>query len=301
MISVVFSTKNGSSRLKRTLSSFCKQDYEKEWELLIVDNGSTDDSCKIIEQFSEDLPIRLLHQAKPGKNCALNLAIEHVKGEIIVFTDDDVRAEVNWLSQIEQELNSQGDFDIFGGAIEAEWEVEPQKWILDWAPLGPLYAVKTDEKDGECDPGKIWGPNMVVRKRLFDAEHQHFNENIGPNGTPHYPMGSETEFTKRMHKRGYKCYFSNKFTVHHWVAQSSLNKAWIFGRAYRLGKGVTLAKFTLGEKIQVLSLLCRFCFYFPLRFVAKIVFDERRVFWINYKSRYLAGALRGALKGYLGF
>jgi glycosyltransferase involved in cell wall biosynthesis len=299
MISVVFSTKNGAVRLPRTLNSFCELNYENDWELIIVDNGSDDNTCEVIKSYQKFLPITLLHQSIPGKNAALNMAVEVVKGDAIVFTDDDIRAEKNWLNEIDLVLSEQKNYDEFAGVIEGEWENRPEQWILDWAPLGPLFAIKFNEIEGECLPGKVWGPNMVVRRHVFEDTLHRFNEDIGPNGTPHYPMGSETEFTKRMAKHGYKFYFSNRFKVHHWIAKSSVNEQWIYNRAYRLGKGVTLAQFELGEGIKFHSLFTYLIIYNILSPISAIVFNPRRNFWVKYKAKYYLGAARGMIKGYL--
>lgn len=301
MISVVFSTKNGASRLTRTLNSLSEQNFNESWELIIVDNGSTDNSKEIIEQYKNELPIKLLSELKPGKNIALNLAIEYVSGDLIVFTDDDIRAERDWLQNIQLVAEKNPNFDIFGGAIAGEWEIQPEQWILDWAPTGALYAIKDMDNDGPCEPGKIWGPNMFVRKHVFTEGKNKFNERIGPNGTPHYPMGSETEFTKRMYKLGFKTYFSNQFKVHHWISASSLSREWILNRGYRLGKGVTLTKFEQNEKINPLPLIMNATLFNLLSVVGSFCFKPKQVFWNAYKAKYYRGTLRGVIRGYTGW
>ena len=279
MISVVFSTKNGASRLPRTLNSLCELEFKGDWELLIVDNGSDDNTVEIISAYREKLPITLLEQTIPGKNASLNMAISHIKGEICVFTDDDVRVEPNWLTSINEVANSNKEYDIFGGAIAGEWEEAPEQWIIDYSPLGALYAIKTNDEAGPCEPGKIWGPNMFVRSSVFEDLDNRFNE--------------------KMHKKGKKAYFSNDFKVHHWISKSSINEDWIFGRAYRLGKGVVLSKIELDEDIEVIKTIFCLIIFNVLTMFRIFIRNQKRKFWIIYKSKYYLGAFRGLLVGKL--
>ena len=295
MLSVLFSTFNGESRLSRTLDSLSMQDYKEDWQLIVVDNNSSDGTSDLLTSYLGRLPLTIIKEHKNGKNIALNKAVPLAQGDYIVFTDDDIRADVDWLSNIATVINKHPDYAIFGGEIVPEWEVSPPEWVLKWAPLGVLYAVKENTEDGECDPGKVWGPNMVVKRSLFTQHQMVFNESIGPDGTDCYPMGSETEFTKRAYSLGFKCYSSNKFKVHHWVPQSSVTREWIFGRAVRLGSGVTLTGRKEFDYSYLLSIslghnLYRLLCLFFGGFISK------RTFWWQYKANYYLGCIKAMKK-----
>jgi glycosyltransferase involved in cell wall biosynthesis len=301
LISVVFATKNGGVTIERTLNSLIKLETDELWELYIVDNGSDDNTLEIIKKFVSRLPLTVLSEKKPGKNNALNAAIPYINGDIIVFTDDDVAVTTDWIDSIKQVCTEQPKFDIFAGDIVPEWEVLPASWILEWAPLGHLYAVKGDCPEGPCDAGKVWGPNMVVRKNVFDDPTNRFNPDIGPNGTSTYPMGSETEFTKRMQKKGFSFWNSKTFCIAHWVSKHSINEGWILNRAFRLGKGVTLCKYELGEPIDYFAAFYNLLYYYILKFVFIRLLNPKQRFWVKYKSKYHLGVLLAIIRKEIGF
>jgi hypothetical protein len=85
---------------------------------------------------------------------------------------------------------------------------------------------------------------MAVRATVFATGHR-FAEDIGPDGTRRYPMGSETEFTMRMAAQGYQCRHVPDAVVGHQIRRESLNPAWVFARAFRYG---------LGEQVKAMRL-----------------------------------------------
>lgn len=288
MLSVIFSTYNGDKKLRRTLDSLINQNCNFNWELLVVDNGSQDETSAILQEYKKLLPLTILYEAKQGKNAALNHALRFCKYDLVLFTDDDVRAEKNWLRNVKQTADSEPEFDIIGGLIKPEWEAAPDEWIIKWAPLGALYAINEESESGPCKPGKVWGPNMLVRKRVFTEGNLLFNENIGPDGTDFYPMGSETEFTTRAENLGYKCFFSRNFLVFHWIPIQSLNKSWILNRAQRLGRGVTVAKINSLNVIDGFNYKFKALVYSLLSKLHEL-YMSKRSFWWAYKHRYFLG------------
>ena len=91
MLTVLFATYNGEKTLPAVLNAYSKQSLPKEeWKLVIVDNGSNDNTKEIINEFLPLLPITLLFEPRRGKNVALNTGLSHIEGDLIVFTDDDV-------------------------------------------------------------------------------------------------------------------------------------------------------------------------------------------------------------------
>ncbi|MFB2603004.1 glycosyltransferase family 2 protein, partial [Rhizobium phaseoli] len=116
-LSVVFSSYNGASRrLRHTLDSLlCQELSHDQWELIAVDNNSNDGTFDLLKSYSDKLPITILQHHTPGKSGALNLALDRVKGDLIVFTDDDVRAEPNWLQAIVDCAVAHPGYGVFGG------------------------------------------------------------------------------------------------------------------------------------------------------------------------------------------
>lgn len=237
MISVLLSTYNRARILASVLETHCgTKSPQRGWELLVVDNASTDHTKETVQSFQTRLPLVYLYEPTQGKNSALNLGLAHVRGDLVVFTDDDVFPRADWLVQYERLAESRHDYDLFGGVTLPRWEAPPPDWILSWVSLGPTFTLSPPTlKDGLSVPENTFGTNYAIRGALFQAGHR-FDVEIGPRGTS-YAMGSETQFIRKLFREGHAIWHSNDVVVEHWVEAEKLNKAWVLKRAQRYGRG----------------------------------------------------------------
>src|SRR6476620_3461967 len=99
-VSVLFTTHNRGHCVGRTLDAFATLQTPPglTWELLVVDNGSTDATPRVLRSYVSRLPLRPIEEPQPGKSRALNRALSLARGAILVFTDDDVVPVPTWLS-----------------------------------------------------------------------------------------------------------------------------------------------------------------------------------------------------------
>src|SRR5215471_5623735 len=101
MLTVLIATRNGAHTLPRCLAALGQLIAPVGgWKLIVVDNGSTDATREIVESFADRLPLTYLLEPRPGKNAALNAGLDHVEGDLVVFTDDDVLARPDWLVEL---------------------------------------------------------------------------------------------------------------------------------------------------------------------------------------------------------
>lgn len=240
LITVIFSSRNGGERLRRTLEAMSRlRTPLGDWRLLAVDNGSTDDTLAIMQSFQAKLPLEVLQEPSPGKNRALNRAIDvalKTSSDLLIFCDDDVLVGENWLEQWRRIADSHPECDFFGGVVAPEWPQEPPDWVLQHPHYVTLYGVHANPKEGECGPSTVYGTNMAVRAQIF-RDGARFNPDIGPDGTAGYAMGSETEFTARLARVGRKSWLAAGPAVQHMVRPEQLTRAWVLLRAYRFGRG----------------------------------------------------------------
>ena len=237
MLTVLLSSYNGGHTLPRMLAA-CTALHPPAggWRMVVVDNASDDDTKEIVESFMASLPIAYVHEAKQGKNAALNTGLGHVTGDLVVLTDDDVVPHPDWLYQIRSVADAKADYAIIGGVILPLWETEPEPWILDWVNLGIVYALLDQGvAEGPVDPSSIYGPNMAVRRSVFDAGYR-FDEDVGPKG-PNYAMGSEAELTRRLTADGHRFWHTKGAVVQHIIRDHQVTEAWILKRARRFGRG----------------------------------------------------------------
>lgn len=237
VLTVVLATFNGGERLRETLDSMTRlASPDGGWKLVVVDNNSTDDTARIIASFSDRLPLTALTCPVRGKNAALNMALGHLAGRLIIFTDDDVIVPPNWLVDYLTLADSTPEFTGYGGRIVPRWPGEPDPAIINGVHWGDAFAVHAaDIPDGPVAAGKIWGPNMAVRASVFEAGTR-FSENIGPSAGNYIP-GSESSFNLALEKQGARFWFSNHIVVQHQIRPEQLTLRWLKKRAYRFGKG----------------------------------------------------------------
>lgn len=301
MISIVFSTFNGEQTLATMLDAIIKLDTNNIcYELIVIDNNSTDGTSNILTSYQNKMPLKILFEYKKGKNHALNKALKYIKGDIIIFTDDDIIPKKDWLLKIHEVTNLHPSFDIFGGKIIPHWTSQPQPWNTDWISQGIVYAITSDKNhSGKIGAQFIWGPNMIIRRKIFDAGYK-FDTNIGPNGTSTYTMGSETSFTLMLEQSGYKCWFEPSIAVKHIIRNNQMSQKWVLARAIRFGKGEA-------KKNPLTKENCTFFLKAP-RYLYKKIFIEYMGLYkikiqlgskeIEFKKRWHINFLKGLLLGY---
>lgn len=217
------------------------------WNILAVDNGSTDRTPDILTGYQSRLPLHRVFHPEPGKNAALNKALEQIEGELVVFTDDDVVPEKDWLRTFEKVAEARPDYDIFGGAITPDWPTSPPAWLLEDVPLGPAYGVTPPDRDeGPLRPSAVFGGNMMIRAEVF-RNGIRFDDGIGPGVGAYYTMGGETDLTERLVRLGHRCWFSPDATVRHVIRPYQMKRRWVLRRAIRSGKGGGAQDLRLGR------------------------------------------------------
>jgi glycosyltransferase involved in cell wall biosynthesis len=245
LVTVIFSTFNGEYTLKRMLNSLEEvvQHTEFPWNIIVVDNNSTDNTNAILRSYQKTLPIEILTEIKAGKNISLNKAIaDKAKlANYIIFTDDDVIFPPNILNDYKILMDQYVEFDVFGGKVSPCWTVEPSKNLLLGIDTTVAFAITNQDAGyilGPIEGTKIHGPNMAVRKSIFNSGIT-FNEKVGPNGG-NYVMGSETEFLRRLVQSGHKAFFTPQIDVGHIIRPWQLETKWLASRAFKAGRSLVM-------------------------------------------------------------
>ncbi len=294
-LTVVLATFNGGERLRETLESMTRlRAPAGGWKLIVVDNCSTDNTFKIIESFQAALPMTLLSCPIRGKNAALNLAIPHFSGVVVLFTDDDVILPEGWLVDYAALVARTPQYTGYGGRIVPRWPGPPDEAIISGVSWGDAFAVhEADIPDGPIAAGKIWGPNMAVRTAVFTGGAR-FSENIGPSAGNYIP-GSESSFNIALEKQGCKFYFDNQIIVQHQIRPEQLTLAWLKKRAYRFGKGRVVWDLMSGTPNQVVKIGI-----FPRWFAAYLVKSHVGyvMSWLLLNRRMRTKAVWNAMIGY---
>jgi len=295
MISVVIATRNGSRTLQGVLDAYCRLNApEGGWKLIVVDNGSTDRSREIITSFQGRLPLTYLYEETPGKNSALNTAIAHIDGDLVVFTDDDIFPRPDWLVCMRAAAVAQPACSLFGGVILPRWEIPAPDWIMKWVAQDVVFSITSSAlTEGPTTPDTVWGGNMAVRADLFERGFR-FDASIGPRGA-NYAQGSETEFVRRLGQHGFSAWHVHNAEVEHFIREFQMRKSWILGRAIRYGRGM----YRLNQADDSTRMITwfgapRYLFRQILEQAAQLLkcmlrFDKERVFRERWKLNYYRG------------
>ncbi|NOT61460.1 MAG: glycosyltransferase family 2 protein, partial [Acidobacteria bacterium] len=115
-VSILICTRNRAASLARTLQSLLALEWTGayEREIVIIDNGSTDDTRAVAERFPA---VRYVYESRAGLSIARNAGIRHSDGELIAFTDDDVLVAPDWCDELQREFATDAQLCMLGGRI----------------------------------------------------------------------------------------------------------------------------------------------------------------------------------------
>lgn len=231
---MILATRNRAALLGQTLKHMSKLDTAGiNWELLVVDNDSSDETSAVLEAARRDLPLCALHESLPGKNRALNRALVHARGELLVFTDDDVIPGRSWLTELIGAAGRWPTDAIFGGPIDLRYPAGTPAWVVSLRHVHfPDYRVGQEE--GPTDRPPV-GPNCAIRASALDG--MRFCETIGPDGSASFAMGSETELLLRLMGQGRRVIYVPGAVLEHLIQPYQLGGGYLKGRSFRLGRG----------------------------------------------------------------
>ena len=179
-VSIAICTWNRARLLRQTLEQICNLQWEPgvDWELIVVDNNSSDDTSAVIDAFRDRLPLKPLFESQAGHSRSRNAAVAQTTGDLIVWTDNDVLVDPNWAMAYVEAASRHPQADFFGGKIVPRFEDIQPDWLAEtWTKCQPVYAAR-DLGDTEfcLDPGQFpFGANFAVRtstqrKYLFNPE-----------------------------------------------------------------------------------------------------------------------------------
>ncbi|NJD54869.1 MAG: glycosyltransferase [Nitrospirae bacterium] len=169
-VSVVLPTYNRPSYAISAVESLFMQDYPREkYEVLIVDNGTSDETEMCVRAFFRDylspVTVKYIREQRRGLVYARHTGAAQAAGEIILFGDDDARYEPNWISAIADVYRQNPEVGAVGTKIEIEWDQTPETWVLHYeGVLGRL----TYDTETVIDMGlQIYGGSFSIREKVL--------------------------------------------------------------------------------------------------------------------------------------
>jgi glycosyltransferase involved in cell wall biosynthesis len=237
--SVILCTYNRSQSLAKALNSLAVQSFPAAlaWEVLVVDNNSTDETRQVVQDFCRRYPGRFRYCFEPihGLSHARNTGIGEARGEIVAFTDDDVIVESNWLLNLTASLRGR-EWAGAGGKIVAANSFSPPRWLPLDGPQnlrGMLTLFDLGENAEELGQAPF-GANMAFRREMFEI-YGNFRTDLGRR--PGSMMCNEdTEFGRRVMAAGERLRYEPSAVVYHPVPASRLTKEYFLTFSFNYGR-----------------------------------------------------------------
>jgi glycosyltransferase involved in cell wall biosynthesis len=291
-ITVILCTYNRCQSLASALDSLAASILPEtiEWEVLVVDNNSSDQTAAVVKDFACRHPGRFRYRFEPqqGKSYALNAGIREAQGNILAFVDDDVTVEPMWLQNLTSALRDRQWAGSGGRILPARGFVPPQWLALD----GPCNLVGA--LCAYFDPGDVsgelkdppFGANMAFRKEMF-ARYGGFRTDLGPS--PGSELRNEdTEFGRRLMAGGERLRYVPSAVVYHEIPEKRVRKEFFLAWWFDFGRGSLRETGKSLSTWEILKILSR-TFLTALQWL--LSFNSQRRFYRKCRIWYAAGKI----------
>jgi glucosyl-dolichyl phosphate glucuronosyltransferase len=243
MLSVVIPTKNRANLLQIALKSIIDQGLlDNQFEVLVVDNGSTDHTKLIVESYQRQASnVRYFYDQTPGLHVGRHRGLKEARGDILVYVDDDIEAMQGWLAAI-ADCFQNPDVMLVGGNNVPKFANPPPDWLVKlWQrptlgghAISYLSVLELPEGRRDISPYYVWGCNFSIRKQVvLDAVGFH------PDGMPldliRFRGDGETHISRYVAEHGLRCVFDSKASVYHTVTSERMTFEYFKQRAFNQG------------------------------------------------------------------
>jgi glucosyl-dolichyl phosphate glucuronosyltransferase len=244
MLSVIIPTRNRADLLASALNSLTRQALPiDKYEVLVIDNGSTDQTAAVARESSGRLGnIRYFYEPEPGLHAGRHRGMLEAQGEVLVFADDDIEALPSWLASI-QEAFSDSDVAMVGGNNLPMFLEPPPAWLRHlWERsamrhgrlLSTLSILELYGENPKFSPYLVWGCNFAICKNVLLAAG-----GFHPDGMPkeliRFRGDGETHVSRYVSESGRKCVFHPGASVYHKVTPERMTLQYFRQRGFSQG------------------------------------------------------------------
>jgi glycosyltransferase involved in cell wall biosynthesis len=242
-LSVIIPTRNRAGLLANALQSIEQNNLSREqFEVLVIDNGSTDQTGDVVSEAATRLQsLRYFFEPEPGLHAGRHRGLSEARGDILVYADDDIRAQPQWLATIADIFSDPtvvmaggNNYPDFQGAVPGWLERLWSKPADDGQMLGPLSILSLQEGRRKISPLFVWGCNFSIRKQvLVDAGG--FHPDAMPSEWLQFRGDGETHVSRYVQEKALTCIFDSEASVYHAVTPERMTFDYFRQRAFNQG------------------------------------------------------------------
>jgi glycosyltransferase involved in cell wall biosynthesis len=228
MVSIIICTRDRADSLRQTLQSIgkCTIPADLPAELLVIDNGSSDHTREVVESAElKNMPLRYIGEPNPGLSHARNLGLAEASGDIILFTDDDVRVPTDWIERMCRPIAS-GRADAIAGGIKIAPNLE-RPWLNGFLRILVTSTDVVAEEDVQ-----LVGANMAFSRRVLEVVPA-FDPELGAGALG---FAEDTFFSYQLIRAGFKLMANLQTVVEHHFDSGRLTRDAFLTIAERNGR-----------------------------------------------------------------
>ncbi len=250
-LSIIFCTYNREKYIYNAMKSIVDQDFSYfGYEIVLVNNNSTDSTESICRQFQADYPqvdFRYFVEMNQGLSYARNRGVKESRGDILIFVDDDATVFDHYLSSINLFFQAHPGVGACGGPIVPVYEAEKPKWLSHYTEQLIGGALYEGDKVKPFRNGKYpGGGNSAFRREIFE-KYGLFNVELGRKGTG--LIGAEEKDLYDRLTRGKEAfYYLPQMGIHHYIPEKKLTEAHFKELTYSIGKSERIRTKAVSDK-----------------------------------------------------
>lgn len=235
--SVVICTHNRAAYLAKAIQSVVDQCLPwDDYEVIVVDNRSTDDTREVVDRFSDRAPLRYVFEPMLGLSRARNAGWRNAHGRYVAYLDDDAVAAPGWLRAIRDTFETVVPTPgCVGGRVAPIWEAPRPPWLSDeiLTSLTVIDWSDTPHVIQNLDAEWLVGANIAFPRDVL-TRMDGFHPGLDRAGT-NLLSGGDVFLQKQIARAGYDCFYQPTVAVSHHVPAARLRKSWFVRRYYWQG------------------------------------------------------------------
>ncbi len=229
-VSVVVCCYNSEKVLPLTMDFLCRQKVPENipWEIIIVDNASTDKTVEVARKVFESseclADFRTVKEINPGLSAARLKGLESANYDYLIYCDDDNHLDVNFVRRTYEIMKSNDEIGILGGQSTTEFDILPAKWFYDWKDSFAIGKQAEQNGDITWKRGYVWGAAMIVRRSAFrKLIKKGFRSRLTDRKGNTLSAGGDTEICYALRNEDWKIWYDSSLKFKHHIPHDRLD------------------------------------------------------------------------------